>query len=155
MIIMGMLSAVLLLVCETSSVTTALALGANDVMVQELTSYIRGFAVGLPFLCLGTQFTAFLQLEHQEKRSYVAVAAMFAVNSLFNWLFVAVFHMGLFGLGLSTSVSNVFFLFFAEGIGPHKNESDFHNIGLHLVSRISRLMTYQNTFGLNILTIYV
>lgn len=115
MIIMGMLSAVLLLVCETSSVTTALALGANDVMVQELTSYIRGFAVGLPFLCLGTQFTAFLQLEHQEKRSYVAVVAMFAVNSLFNWLFVAVFHMGLFGLGLSTSVSNVFF-FLIQGV---------------------------------------
>ncbi|MCR5686902.1 MAG: ATP-binding protein [Lachnospiraceae bacterium] len=33
--------------------------------------------------------------------------------------------------------------------------SAFRNIGLHIVSRISRSMTYQNTFGLNILTIII
>lgn len=34
-------------------------------------------------------------------------------------------------------------------------EDTFRNIGLHLASRISRSMTYQNTFGLNILTMVV
>jgi anti-sigma regulatory factor (Ser/Thr protein kinase) len=46
-------------------------------------------------------------------------------------------------------------LFSAEDPETRKDEEAFHNIGLHLVSRISRSMTYQNTFGLNILTIVV
>ena len=47
-------------------------------------------------------------------------------------------------------------MFGAEGILPdHENPTAFHNIGLQLVSRISKSMVYQNTFGLNILTIVV
>ena len=110
-VIMIVVSAVLLIVCEFFSVTIATSLCKEDELVKELASYIRGFAAGLPFFCLGSQFTAFLQLEHQEKRSYTAVVIMFAANAFLNWLFVAVFHMGLFGLGLSTSVGNA--LFFA------------------------------------------
>ena len=44
----------------------AVALRASDALKGDLATYIRGFAIGLPFNCLGTQFTAFLQLEHQE-----------------------------------------------------------------------------------------
>ncbi len=46
-------------------------------------------------------------------------------------------------------------LFEAERSGEHEDGKTFHNIGLQLVSRISKSMTYQNTFGLNILTIVV
>ena len=46
----------------------AAVLGASQELSGELVSYIRGFAIGLPFFCIGTQFTAFLQLERQEKR---------------------------------------------------------------------------------------
>lgn len=109
LIMMTIISAVLLFVCEAFPDSIAYALGARDSLVGELAFYIRGFALGLPFNCLGTQFTAFLQLEHQEKRSYAAIVTMFAVNTFCNWLFVAVLHMGLFGLGLSTSFGNAFF----------------------------------------------
>ena len=111
MIIMMMISAVLLFICEVFPAPIAAVLDKGDMLELGLASYIRGYAVGLPFYCLGSQFTAFLQLEHQEKRSYSAVAAMFVANSFFNWLFVSVFHLGLFGLGLSTSVGNI--LYFA------------------------------------------
>ena len=111
MIVMIRVSAVLLLVCEIFPDPIADILDTGDMLEHGLVFYIRGYAVGLPFYCLGTQFTAFLQLEHQEKRSYAAVVTMFTANAFFNWLFVYVFHMGLFGLGLSTSVGN--FLFFA------------------------------------------
>ena len=46
-------------------------------------------------------------------------------------------------------------LFGAEDQGALKDDDTFHNIGLRLVDLISRSMTYQNTFGLNILTIVV
>ncbi len=115
MIMMMIISFVLLAACELFSVPISAALGAKGEIAYELASYIRGFAPGLPFYCLGTQFTAFLQLEHQEKRSYTAVVVMFAVNAFFNWLFVAKFGLGLFGLGLSTSVANIFF-FVIQGV---------------------------------------
>ena len=102
-------SGMLTLACETIPGPIASALGASPDLAGGLISYIRGFAVGIPFFCVGTQFTAFLQLEQQEKRSYTAVAAMFVINALFNWLFIAVLEMGLFGLGLSTSISNLAF----------------------------------------------
>ena len=102
-------SVVLTLVCETIPGPIASALGASPDLADGLVSYIRGFAIGLPFFCIGTQFTAFLQLEQQEKRSYIAVGAMFVINAFFNWLFLSVLDMKLFGLGLSTSISNLAF----------------------------------------------
>lgn len=102
-------SIMLTLACEAIPVPITAVLGASQELTGDLVSYIRGFAVGLPFFCIGTQFTAFLQLERQEKRSYIAVGSMFALNAFFNWLFISVFQMGLFGLGLSTSISNVAF----------------------------------------------
>lgn len=109
MAVMLSVSVLLLLVCETVPGPIAAALGASRELEGDLASYIHGFAIGLPFLCIGTQFTAFLQLERQEKRSYTAVVSMFALNVLCNWLLVGVAGMGLFGLGLSTSISYVSF----------------------------------------------
>ncbi|MCR4590117.1 MAG: hypothetical protein K5668_04800 [Lachnospiraceae bacterium] len=109
MIIMLVISLCLLFSCEIFPDSIAVFIGARNELVHELSTYIRGYALGLPFYCVGTQFTAFLQLEHQEKRSYNAIITMFVVNIISNWLFVAVFKMGLFGLGLATSFGNVFF----------------------------------------------
>ena len=105
MVAIILISVMLTLACEAVPGLIAAALGASEELAGDLAGYIRGFAVGLPFFCIGTQFTAFLQLERQEKRSYIAVASMFVLNVFFNWLFIAVFGMGLFGLGLSTSIS--------------------------------------------------
>ena len=105
----SVISGVLILICEILPGSVCALLGASGGMVRDLSSYIRGFVVGIPFFCLGTQFTAFLQLEHQEKRSYAAIISMFFCNAFFNWLFIAVLRMGLFGLGLSTSIGNAVF----------------------------------------------
>ena len=111
MITIVIISLILTGVCETIPGILSTALGARDAMVSDLSLYIRGFAIGLPFFCLGTQFTAFLQLEHQEKRSYISIVMMFFLNAFFNWLFIAVFRLGMFGLGLSTSIGNICFFF--------------------------------------------
>ncbi len=62
----------------------------NLIVISAVLLFVCEFSFGLPFFCLGSQFTAFLQLEHQEKRSYAAVIAMFAANTFFNWLFIPV-----------------------------------------------------------------
>ncbi len=109
MVTVILVSIMLMLACEVIPGSIAAVLGASQELSGALISYIRGFAIGLPFFCIGTQFTAFLQLERQEKRSYIAVASMFMLNVFFNWLFIVAFGMGLFGLGLSTSISYLSF----------------------------------------------
>ncbi len=105
------ISLILTLLCEIFPHELAPMLGARGSLIPGLAMYIRGYALGLPFFCLGTQFTAFLQLEHKEKLSYTSILSMFFVNAFLNWFFISSLGMGLFGLGLSTSVSNL--LFFA------------------------------------------
>jgi len=75
-------------------------------LTPDLIDYIRGVAFGiLPFL-LSTQLTAFLQLEKQEKRGYFAIGSMFLTNALCDYIFIEIFDMGIFGLGLATSIAN-------------------------------------------------
>ncbi len=78
--------------------------------LQMLNQYILGQAIGIPALVLGQQFFAFLSLENQTKRTMAASIACFAVNAVLNHLFVVVFSMGTFGLGLSSSVASWVFL---------------------------------------------
>ncbi len=104
-------TAVLILTCELAPERVSSILGAGEALTGPLSSYIRAFVIGLIPLMLGTQLTAFLQIERQEKRTYVAIVGMLCTNILCNWMFISVLNMGYFGLGLATSVSNmVFFL---------------------------------------------
>ncbi|MEE3468234.1 MAG: MATE family efflux transporter [Eubacterium sp.] len=101
----------MVVICEIIPEPVSALLGAEGVYTGQLASYIRGFVIGLLPQMIGTQLSAFLQIEQQEKRTYIAIAGMLVSNIFFNWLFIAVMDMGFFGLGLATSVSNtVFFL---------------------------------------------
>ena len=109
LIVTFLVAIVLTALCELIPGPISSALGASGEQAVELSRYIRGFAIGLPFYCLGSQLTAFLQLEHLEKLTYASAASLFASNVLLNWLFVGILKMGLFGLGLATSIGNVLF----------------------------------------------
>jgi Na+-driven multidrug efflux pump/anti-sigma regulatory factor (Ser/Thr protein kinase) len=86
-------------------------LGANAQLREPLKTYILGYAFGIIPLLLGQQIAADIQLERQEKLGHAAVAAMITTNVLFDVLFVAVWHMGVLGLALATSLANlVYFL---------------------------------------------
>ena len=64
---------------------------------------------GITGQLLASQFSVFLQLEQQEKRTYVGIAVMACANVSLNIIFVKVLGMGMFGLGLSTSISSWLF----------------------------------------------
>ena len=101
---------------------------------RALRDYIYGYAFGIIPMMFIPQLTAFLQLERQENRTYVGMALMIVLNIALDVLFVSVLHMGMFGLGLATTVSNLAFLmvllsyyFFKDSSfhfvrGFHKNE---------------------------------
>ena len=75
-------------------------------LMGDYISYLKGISSGvIPFL-LGTQLTSFLQLEKKEKLGYFGIGGMFLANTFFDYLFIKVFNMGIYGLGLATALSN-------------------------------------------------
>ncbi|MBR6336845.1 MAG: ATP-binding protein [Ruminococcus sp.] len=87
----------------------ASGLGADEQTREGLSSYLRAMSFGLTGQLLASQLSSFLQLEQQEKRTYIGIAAMAVSNVSLNLLFVRVLDMGMFGLGLSTSLSSWLF----------------------------------------------
>lgn len=73
---------------------------------QGYYAYLKGFMPGVLPLMLSAQLSGFLQYEHKEKRAYCSMAAMFVTNAVLNIFFITRLNLGLFGLGLATSVSN-------------------------------------------------
>lgn len=105
---LSLLTALLLALGAAADVTRVLV--SEDAVLRQLNQYIFGQAIGIPALLLGQQLFAFLSLENQTGRTMAASIACFVVNAAMNHLFVVVFRMGTFGLGLSSSLSMWVFL---------------------------------------------
>ena len=94
--------------------TIATILGANEELKGDLVKYILGFAIGIIPMMMAQQISSFLQLERQSKRGYIGIAGMVVANVLLDVLLVAVLKLGVFGLAVATSLSNlIYFLILA------------------------------------------
>ena len=107
--IVSLLTAILMALMATRNLTGLMAADPED--MKALNAYIYGQTIGIPALVLGQQLFAFLSLENQTKRTMIASITCLMINALFDHLFVVSFHMGIFGLGLSTSLSSWLFFF--------------------------------------------
>jgi len=94
------------------------AVGWSRILVSQepdltmLNDYILGMSIGIPALVVGQQLFAFLSLENQTRRTMIASIICFVVNGILDHLFLVVFNMGTFGLGLSSSLASWAFLAF-------------------------------------------
>ena len=84
-------------------------LGAKNDMRNGLSAYLLGISAGIPAQMIGSQLSAFLQLERQEKRTYIGIGAMVSVNIALDVILVSVMKTGFLGLGIATAVSNIVF----------------------------------------------
>lgn len=100
-----MVTALATLLSFTLSTPIAGILGASPGIAGDVSGYVIGRGIGLIPMLLGSQFVAFLSLEGQDKRNYIATGTMLAFNIALDLLFVAVFKMGIKGLGIATSLS--------------------------------------------------
>ncbi len=85
----------------------ATLLGSNEALKGSLMAYIKGYAIGILPMIFSQQLALFLQLERQEKRGYVGIAGMSLSNIVLDIVLVGVLKMGVFGLALATSISNI------------------------------------------------
>jgi Na+-driven multidrug efflux pump/anti-sigma regulatory factor (Ser/Thr protein kinase) len=105
------IGAILTLVSILFPGPVAVALGANELLMADLKTYIVGYGLGILPMLFAQQLAAFLQMERQSLRGYLGIAGMIVTNVVSDILFVAVFGMGIWGLALATSLSNlVYFL---------------------------------------------
>lgn len=89
----------------------AIFLRADDLVLEVSTElellkdYILGYAFGIPAQMLLGMLTIFLPLNNDTKVSYFSIAVMIVSNLALDIIFINVFELGMFGLGLATSIS--------------------------------------------------
>ena len=105
MILIVSVSILFTLISLLFPMSLARAIGADAQSAEGLRDYIFGMAIGVLPQMLSMQLTAFLQIEQQQKRTYAGIGLMMFVNAALDYLFIVVLRMGMFGLGLSTSIS--------------------------------------------------
>ena len=110
LVVVFLVSALLTILCFFFNVRTALILGAKGAVADELSLYIRGISIGFIPQMISAQISAFLQMENEQNRTYVGIGAMMVANTVFDWLFIVRLNMGMFGLGIASSLANLVFM---------------------------------------------
>ncbi len=87
--------------------TLAQSLGATGDMLNYSISYGRIVLFGLAGLLLEYEFQSFFVAAEKPQLGFVATVAAGCTNMLFDWLFVAVFHLGLNGAAIATVMSEL------------------------------------------------
>ena len=95
------------LTCAILPKPIAHIVGASDESLLDTASYIRGLSFGMTFSMLSACVLSFLQMDRAGKLSTASVAVMLILNIGVNLLNAFVLKLGLFGVGLSTSIANI------------------------------------------------
>lgn len=99
------LSLVLLAAVSAFPRRIASALGAEGVICDMASDYLRGFCLCAPAMLLMTSFMPVMQMDGKGSLMMTAVTVMTAVNVTGDLLVGLVIHGGLLGMSLATSVS--------------------------------------------------
>ena len=122
-----MLGVITTLVCICFPEQIALFCGADDSLKESVAQYARGYCIGFIPMFLAEQLSYFLQVENQNRRSYVSAVVAFFCNIFLNLFFVEVLNLGIIGLAYATSACNwIFFLILASYYFSDKAQLKFY-----------------------------
>ena len=99
------LIAVLLLSGPLSTLLGAGQPGPDNPVFDLTQDYLRGFIIGAPAFLFAQIMVPYMQISGSQTRLVVAVAAMTVTDVALDVLNVHVFHGGMFGMGLASSLS--------------------------------------------------
>ena len=83
----------------------AVLLGAKGTTAELLSKYIRGYSFGIIGQMTSSMLMVFLPFNNRIKLTYIGIAVMIGSNVALNFVFILLFDLGIFGMGLSTSIS--------------------------------------------------
>ncbi len=104
MLVSGILAGILLYVF---AVPLALFLGASGAVLPDITAYLRGLVLNVPCLLLYETLVEFVPFVGGEKKLVASVGVITVSDAVLNVVFVKQLGLGMFGLGLATSVSEL------------------------------------------------
>ena len=82
-------------------------IGSPDDVIGQATLYLRIYFIGLPFAVVYNFGAAVLRSIGDTKRPMICLLFTGVVNLLLNLLLVIVFHLGVAGVGIATTVANI------------------------------------------------
>ena len=95
----------LLVLLLRNPLATAMGAGSAGELYDQTRDYLAGFIIGAPGSMGALALVPFLQMAGQSKLLIVAVLGMTVADVGFDLLNVLVFHGGMFGMGLASSLS--------------------------------------------------
>lgn len=146
----------------TSPITTLLgARGSNAYLQADANAYLRGISLGIPAIFISLVFAPFMQIDNDRPLAVIAVVAMTVVNIGLDLANVFVFHGGMFGMAMATTVSYYLSAVILTSHFFKKKSSyhfDFKNIlwkdgkaiwGNGIASAVGRVCTTLRTYTIN------
>lgn len=83
----------------------AIALGAKEVLLEPSADYLRGFFLGTIPTILLSAMMGFIRMDGSPKLPLICIGVMSAANIVLDLMMVHVFHLGMFGMALATTIS--------------------------------------------------
>ena len=80
-------------------------LGATGELMQPTTEYLRGFFLGAVPTILLTMLSGFVKIDGSPRLPLLCIVVMTVCNIILDLLMAMVFHQGMFGMALATSIS--------------------------------------------------
>ncbi len=109
MITMASIAILAVFVLFFSAPQLAYVLGAktkDPMIISMVTDYLKGYSFGIPFLLLSLALNGLMMLDNDRKLGLTAVFVTLIADTVFDLLNVLVFHGGMGGMAVATSLSN-------------------------------------------------
>lgn len=111
----GILAAAITLIFQKN---IAYILGANENILEEITSYLKMLAFGIPFIMCGLTINNIFRFQGNSFYGMIGIILGGLLNIILDPIFMFMFNMGIKGAGLATSISQMisfFFLLYLNG----------------------------------------
>ena len=105
------LGAIMTISCIFFAEPISALMGAEGADLTNCAQYLRGMSGSIIFMMFSTALTTFMQLDNAPNMSMLAITAMVVTSIVFDFINVKVFDMGIFGIGLATTVGYAAVLF--------------------------------------------
>ena len=76
-------------------------------LIRMISKYLRGYCFGMPFMMLSMVLTGLMMLDNHRKLGVAAVLTTLISDTVLDLLNVIVFHGGMRGMAIATSLSNI------------------------------------------------
>lgn len=117
-------------------------LGGNDIIKNDIVSYLRIIALGIPFIMAGLTINNQFRFQGNALYGMMGIVLGGVLNIILDPVFIFVFNLGVMGAGLSTSLSQfisfIFLLYLNKRFGNVSHKIN----GIRYTSNLIKLLYF-------------